>query len=75
MTKKKLVSIMVPCFNEEENVVPISEAIIDQMEKLPQYDYELLFIDNSSTDNTQFLIRNLCKKNPNNKDTIHQKKI
>ncbi|MBQ6342955.1 MAG: glycosyltransferase family 2 protein [Anaerolineaceae bacterium] len=64
MTKKKLVSIMVPCFNEEENVVPISEAIIDQMEKLPQYDYELLFIDNSSTDNTQFLIRNLCKKNP-----------
>lgn len=64
MTKKKLVSIMVPCFNEEENVVPISEAIIDQMEKLPQYDYELLFIDNSSTDNTQFLIRNICKKNP-----------
>lgn len=64
MTKKKLVSIMVPCFNEEENVVPISEAIIDQMEKLPQYDYELLFIDNSSTDNTQFLIRNLCEKNP-----------
>ena len=63
MTNKKLVSIMVPCFNEEENVIPISEAIIDQMEKLPQYDYELLFIDNCSTDQTQTLLRELCKNN------------
>ena len=63
MTNKKLVSIMVPCFNEEENVIPISEAIIDQMDKLPQYDYELLFIDNCSTDQTQTLLRELCKNN------------
>lgn len=54
---------MVPCFNEEENVVPISEAIIQQMEALPQYDYELLFIDNCSTDNTRQLLRKICAKN------------
>lgn len=59
----KKVSIMVPCFNEEENVVPISEAIIQQMEALPQYDYELLFIDNCSTDNTRQLLRKICAKN------------
>lgn len=60
---KKKVSIMVPCYNEEENVVPISEAIVEQMEKLTQYDYELLFIDNCSTDNTRPLLRMICQKN------------
>jgi len=64
-TAKKKISIMVPCFNEEENVVPMSEAIIEVMTRdLPQYDYELLFIDNCSTDNTQTLLRGLCAKNP-----------
>ncbi len=59
----KKVSIMVPCYNEEENVVPISEAIVKQMEELPQYDYEVLFIDNCSTDNTRPLLREICSKN------------
>ena len=54
---------MVPCFNEEENVVPISEAIVAQMNMLPQYDYELFFIDNCSTDNTRPLLRMLCANN------------
>lgn len=61
--RKKKVSIMVPCYNEEENVVPISEAIVAQMEALPQYDYEILFIDNCSTDNTRPLLRQICAKN------------
>ena len=60
----KKVSIMVPCFNEEENVVAISEAIVAQMDALPQYDYEILFIDNCSQDQTRFLLRQICKENP-----------
>lgn len=63
-TRKKLVSIMVPCFNEEENVVAIAGAIVDQMNQLPQYDYEILFIDNCSTDGTRALIRSVCAQNP-----------
>lgn len=60
----KKISIMVPCYNEEENVVPISEAIIDIIQKqLPQYDYELLFIDNCSKDRTRELLTGLCEKN------------
>ena len=59
----KKVSIMVPCYNEEENVVAISEAIIGQMEALPQYDYDIMFIDNCSTDNTRPLLRKLCAEN------------
>ena len=43
----KKISIMVPCYNEEENVIPLSEALIDMFAKdLPKYDYEILFIDN-----------------------------
>ena len=61
MSKK--VSILVPCYNEEENVVAISNAIIEQMEKLPKYDYEIIFIDNCSKDNTRALIREICSKN------------
>ncbi|MDO4326518.1 MAG: glycosyltransferase family 2 protein [bacterium] len=61
----KKISIMIPCYNEEENVVPISEAVIDILTReLPQYDYEILFIDNDSKDNTRPLLRELCASNP-----------
>lgn len=60
----KKISVLVPCYNEQENVIPISEAIISELNKLEKYDYELIFIDNSSTDNTQKLITDLCNKNP-----------
>ena len=47
----KKISVMIPCYNEEENVVPMSRAIADIFrEQLPEYDYELLFIDNDSRD-------------------------
>lgn len=58
----KKISIIVPCYNEEENVVPISAAITGVFEKdLSEYDYDIIFIDNCSTDNTRPLLRNLCK--------------
>lgn len=57
-----MISILVPTYNEEENVVPLSAAITEQMARsLPQYDYELVFIDNDSQDNTRALIRGLCE--------------
>ncbi len=59
------ISVLIPCYNEEENVVPISKAVIDVLEKeLPEYDYELVFIDNDSKDRTRSLIRGLCSQNP-----------
>ncbi len=60
----KKISIMIPCFNEQENVVPISKAVIEMLKRdLPEYDYEILFIDNCSTDKTQGLIEGLCEQN------------
>ena len=44
---KKVISVLIPCFNEEENVVPISKAVVNEFKNsLPQYDYEIVFIDN-----------------------------
>ena len=60
---KKTVSIMIPCYNEEENIAAITAAVAEQMEQLPQYDYEILCIDNCSSDNTRPLLREICAKN------------
>lgn len=61
----KTISILIPCYNEEENVEPISQAVIDILDReLPQYDYELVFIDNDSQDNTRPILRRLCRDNP-----------
>ncbi len=63
--KMKKISVLIPCYNEEENVVPISKAVIDTITgELPEYDYELVFIDNDSSDNTRPLLRGLCESNP-----------
>ncbi len=59
----KKISIMVPCYNEEENVVPMSEALVAELSKLPQYDYEILFIDNCSLDSTREKLREICASN------------
>ena len=60
----KKISIVVPTYNEEANVEPLSEAIIEQMKELINYDYEIIFIDNDSQDNTRPLLRKLCAANP-----------
>ena len=61
---KKLISVLIPCYNEVENVQPISEAIVNEfVTKLPQYDYEIVFIDNFSTDGTRNKIEQICKIN------------
>lgn len=63
MGKRKTISVMIPCYNEEENARPIYEAVRKELtEKLPEYNYEILFIDNKSTDNTRTIIREICSE-------------
>ena len=48
------ISVMIPCYNEEENVREIADAVISEIEgKLPKYEYELLFIDNQHSQSPQ----------------------
>ena len=61
---KKKIGMVIPCYNEQENIVQIVNAVENELvTSLPQYDYEILIIDNCSTDNTRPLIREICKRN------------
>ena len=70
----KKISILIPCYNEEENVGPLSEAITELFaEELQNYDYELIFIDNDSKDRTRELLREICAKNKHIKAIFNAK--
>lgn len=57
----KMISIVTPCYNEEENVDELYERVCAAMKELA-YEYEHIFIDNASTDGTVEKIRALAKK-------------
>lgn len=59
--KKKLISIVTPCYNEEENIDELCRRIAEVMATLP-YDYEHICIDNASTDSTVKKIKNIASK-------------
>ena len=71
--KMKKVSILVPTYYEEDNVIPLSEAIVNEFKALPEYDYEIVFIDNDSKDKTRPRLLELCKKNPKIKAIFNAK--
>lgn len=62
---KKHISVLTPCYNEKDNVGPLSIAVAKVFEKLPQYTYEHIFIDNDSTDDTAKVLREVAKENSN----------
>lgn len=58
-----LISIITPCYNEEDNVEECYQQIKDLfVTKLQEYNYELIFCDNASTDNTLAIMRTLAAK-------------
>lgn len=59
----KTISIVIPTFNEQDNVVPLVDAVEHELKKLTAYDYEIIFIDNDSHDSTRQRIRAMCEKN------------
>lgn len=58
---KKKISICVGCFNEEANIEPLYKKIIEVMENVEKYDFELIYSDNDSTDKSQEILRNICR--------------
>lgn len=70
----RTISVVVPCYNEEENVIPLSEAIIHLFKtELKNYNYEIIFIDNDSKDNTRVLLKELCIGNERIKAILNAK--
>jgi len=56
----KLISIVTPCFNEEENIEELYKQVKAVTNQLPHYRFEHIFIDNSSTDNTVNLLKQIA---------------
>ena len=59
---KKTLSIVVPTFNEEDNIEYAYKEITKVLEKIPKYDYEIIFVDNYSTDKSRKIIKTITKK-------------
>ena len=58
----KIISIITPCFNEEQNIIECYEAVKEVFKGLKDYDYEHIFADNTSTDNTLKCLRELASR-------------
>ncbi len=70
---KRKISIVTPCYNEEENIEDIYRLVKKQFRDLPEYEYEHIFIDNASKDNTIAILCRLAEKDKNVKLILNAK--
>lgn len=68
----KLISIVTPCFNEEQNIEKLCLEV-EKIFKNLKYKYEHIVIDNKSTDKTRNILKSLVKKNKNLKVILNSK--
>lgn len=70
----KKISVILPTYNEEDNVIPLSKEIVNIFNnELNNYDYEIIFTDNNSIDSTREKIISLCQENKNIKAIFNAK--
>jgi len=70
----KKISVVIPTYNEQDNVEAIYAAVTEQFEKnLNKYGYEIIFIDNCSKDATREKISGVCEKDKNVKAIFNAK--
>lgn len=60
--RRPKVSLMIPCLNEEESLRQEIPDFIEVLATDPEYDFEVLFIDDHSTDQTPQILRELCRR-------------
>ena len=67
----KLISIMTPCYNEKENIEKVYLRVRNVFQGLPEYQYEHIFIDNASTDNTVNILKRIAQNDKNVKIIVN----
>ena len=61
--EKKKISVIVPCYNEEKRVYEVYDRLIRIFQtELSAYAFEIIYVDDYSSDNTRLKIEALCKK-------------
>lgn len=74
MTGKPIkISVLTACYNEEDNVALLYEKVRDIFNELKEYDYEHIFIDNDSTDNTVKVLKAIAAKDKNLKIIVNSR--
>lgn len=58
--RRRLISVIVPCYNEEENILPMYERLTGVFRTLDGYDFEILYVDNRSVDDSERVLRGLA---------------
>src|SRR5579863_5803584 len=69
----KLISVVTPCYNEEDNVEDLYQQVKSVFNQLPHYQYEHIFIDNSSLDKTVEKLKRIATKDKNVKIIINSR--
>ncbi|MDD2699111.1 MAG: glycosyltransferase family 2 protein [Arcobacteraceae bacterium] len=69
----KLISIVTPCFNEQDNVEELYSRVKATMGLLDNYRYEHIFIDNASTDNTVNILKSIANQDRNVKVIVNSR--
>lgn len=59
------ITVLIPLFNEEDNVVPITLAVDNVFKEIYNCNYEIFFVDDGSTDNTLAEVKKVAKKRSN----------
>ena len=67
----KCISVVSPCYNEEENVELLTDRVRALFRELPQYSYEHVIIDNHSTDRTVEILRGIAARDPHVKVIVN----
>lgn len=62
-TSNSLISIIIPVYNEEQNITFLSNALLEVIKSLP-YRFEVIFIDDGSSDRTFEALQEISKRNP-----------
>ena len=61
----KTISVVIPCYNEERCVDEMYSRLMAVLEEEPEYDYEIIFVDDFSSDHTRDKIEALCRIDKN----------
>src|SRR5690349_2131250 len=62
INNRKTITLFTPCYNEEENIELLYNSVRDVTEKITAYDFEHVFIDNASTDNTLSILKQIAER-------------
>lgn len=67
----KKISVVTPCYNEEDNIQEVYNQVKAVFDQLPNYEYEHIFIDNASQDKTVAILKQLAAQDKNVKIIVN----